>query len=210
MASIPLPVDSTALSETTSQSDEVTEAIARIRQGDRHAAAAFVLEHQGLIRRRYRQRLGFRLRRLLDSQDLVSTIVRRLDACVMGRGVRAEDEAQLWALIFRIGDNALIDRRRVLARLDRVEGPDSEIAREWRCRMARAERAQPDGTLLEIDRMLRMLPSEIDRRILTLWLGGLEHNEIAAEIGLTHAAVRQRWARLCARLRASPVSMEDA
>jgi RNA polymerase sigma factor (sigma-70 family) len=182
--------------------DPVAEVLARIRGGDRHAAAAFVMENQDFIRRRYRQRLGLRLRRLIDSQDLVSTIARRLDACVLGKGVVAKDEAQLWALIFRIGDNALIDRRRVLARLEQVEGPDSEIAREWRCRMARAERARPDGALMEVDRMLRLLASEVDRQILSLWLAGLEHNQIAEELGLSPTNVRQHWARICARLRA--------
>ncbi len=181
--------------------DCTDDLLARIREGDRKAAAEFLFASEGFIRRRFRQRMTQKNRRLLDSQDLLSTIARRFDACVERKGVRAGSEGQLWALIFQIGDNALIERTRVLARLERVEGPDSEIAREWRCRLARAERSQPDGAMFEINRMIGLLPQEIDRRILMLWLGGFDHPEIAADVGLTAANVRQRWVRLCARLR---------
>lgn len=193
-----------ALDHATSDAGTPPDAMAlleRIRRGDREAAAEFVLRHRAAIQRRFRQRMGIRVRRLLDSLDLVSTIARRLDAAVKIGNVRALDDAQLWALVVQIGSNALNEMGRVQARLDRVEGPDSEIARELRCRLARAERREPEGAMIEVDRILRVIPQDIDRHILTLWLSGYEHAQIAEEIGLAPATVRQRWARLCAMLR---------
>lgn len=175
--------------------------LTQIRGGDRGAAAAFLVEHEGLIRRRYRQRLGRAVRRLVDSQDLMSTIARRFDRFVSQGDVAAVSEAQLWALIFRIGDNALAGKARVMARLERVEGPDSEVANQWRIRLSRSERQHPDGWAEELDAMLQSLDDPTDRQILSLWLAGEEHAAIALELHSTPAAIRKRWERIKAKLR---------
>lgn len=148
------------------------------------------------------------MRRLCDSQELVSTIARRFDKLVLNGSVEAESERQLWALIFTIGDNALADKSRILAHLERVEGPDSEIAREWRLRFARAERAGEDGMEGELDQMLRVLDQSTDRQILTMWLMGIEHALIASELNLEPANVRKRWERIKSELRASAKGVE--
>ncbi len=180
---------------------ELAHTIDRIRTGDRNAAAEFLTQNEALIRRRYRQKLGRAMRRLCDSQELVSTIARRLDRLVSTGGVRAESERQLWALIFTIGDHALADKSRILAHLEHVEGPDSELAREWRIRFARAERSSPEGMEGELDAMLRRLEIPLDRQILSMWLMGIEHAVIAEELSMEAPAVRKRWERICDRLR---------
>lgn len=175
----------------------------RIRTGDRTAAAQFLTQNEALIRRRYRQKMGRAMRRLCDSQELVSTIARRFDKMVSSGQVRALSEGQLWALIFSIGDHALADKARILRHLERVEGPDSDVAREWRIRFARAERTAPDGMEAELDSMLRSLEQPIDRQILTMWLMGMEFQLIATELSMEQAAVRKRWERVRSRLRVS-------
>ncbi|MBX3389313.1 MAG: hypothetical protein KF691_07635 [Phycisphaeraceae bacterium] len=175
----------------------------RIRTGDRDAAAEFLTRNEALIRRRYRQKMGRAMRRLCDSQELVSTIARRFDKMVSDGEVRAASERQLWALIFSIGDHALADKGRILQHLERVEGPDSDVAREWRIRFARAERSGPDGMEGELDSMLRSLEEPIDRQILTMWLMGIEQQVIASELSMEPAAVRKRWERIRSRLRVS-------
>lgn len=181
---------------------EVAHTLSQIRTGDRDAAAHFLTQNQAMIRRRYRQKLGRAMRRLCDSQELVSTIARRLDKMVSDKAVTAESERQLWALIFTIGDHALADKSRIISRLERVEGPDSDIAREWRLRFARAERTREDGMEAELDAMLGQLDDSEDRQILTMWLMGIEHPVIAAELSIEPAAVRKRWERIRTRLRA--------
>ena len=180
----------------------LAQTIDRIRTGDRGAAAAFLTENQAMIRRRYRHKLGRAMRRLCDSQELVSTIARRFDRLVYDKAVRAESERQLWALIFAIGDNALADKGRIVQRLEQVEGPDSDIAREWRIRLARAERNRSDGMEGELDDMLRRLDDPMDRQVLTLWLMGFEHPAIAQEFGIEAVTVRKRWERIRKKLRA--------
>lgn len=177
--------------------------IDRIRTGDRAAAAAFLTQNEALIRRRYRQKMGRAMRRLCDSQELVSTIARRFDKMVSDGEVRAGSERQLWALIFSIGDHALADKGRILQNLERVEGPDSDIAREWRIRLARAERSAPDGMEAELDSMLRSLEDPVDRQILSMWLMGMEMQMIAAELSVEPATLRKRWERIRSRLRVS-------
>lgn len=201
MAASELPIAPDNAAIGSGKSPDAVVLLERIRNGDREAAAEFVLHHRAAIQRRFRQRMGLRVRRLLDSLDLVSTIARRLDAVVRIGNVRSLDDAQLWALVVQIGSNALTEMGRVQARLDRVEGPDSEIARVLRCRLARAQRREPEGAMIEVDRILRVIPHDIDRHILTLWLSGYEHAEIAEEIGIAPATVRQRWSRLCTMLR---------
>jgi len=183
-----------------SQSDEPFD---RIRTGDRDAAAEFLTRNEALIRRRYRQKMGRAMRRLCDSQELVSTIARRFDKMVREGEVRAASEGQLWALIFAIGDHALADKGRILEHLERVEGPDSDVAREWRIRFARAERSGPDGMEGELDSMLRALDEPVDRQILTMWLMGIELQVIASELSMEPPAVRKRWERIRSRLRVS-------
>lgn len=175
--------------------------LGRIRIGDRNAAAEFLTRNEALIRRRYRQKMGRAMRRLCDSQELVSTIARRFDKMVSDGEVRAASERQLWALIFSIGDHALADKGRILQHLEHVEGPDSDVAREWRIRFARAERSGPEGMEAELDSMLRSLEEPIDRQILTMWLMGIELQVIAADLSLEPAAARKRWERIRSRLR---------
>lgn len=184
----------------------MSDPIARIRDGDREAAASFVAANAGLIRRRYRQKLSRRARRLCDSQDLLATILRRFDRLVRERNVRASSTEELWSLIFTIGDNAMIDKARIVKRLHRVEGPDSLLAYELRCKLARAERTahragEQHGLEIALDGLLHSIPDSTNRQILAMWLMGHSHDFIADDLGVTAVAVRQRWHRLRDQLR---------
>ena len=58
--------------------------IARMRAGDRAAAAAFITQYGDRVRRRVSGKLSPAMRRLFDSQEIMSTVARRLDHCVSG------------------------------------------------------------------------------------------------------------------------------
>lgn len=146
------------------------------------------------------------MRRLCDSQDLVATILRRLDRMVSRGAVSAASEAELWSLIFRIADHAVIDKSRILKKTNRLVGEDSLLAYEIRCSMARASRLGHRNGIsnaddVELARMIRGVPAEVDREILTLWLMDNDLRVIADEIGMEPAAVRKRWQRLREALR---------
>src|SRR5262249_30350304 len=115
--------------------------------------------------------------------------------------LEAATAPQLWALVFRIADRALIEKARVFRALEAREGEDSPFARQVLQHLERNERAQPDGALIEIDRAMGCLSDAVDRDILSLWLMGNQHKHIADSVGLAPTAVRQRWVKIRDRLR---------
>lgn len=181
----------------------IDDLLRQIASGDRNAAARFVLRYAPVIRQRFRARLSPPLRRLMDSADLVSTVGRRLDQLVASGAVDVENEHQLWALVNHIARAAIADKARVLARLRRVEDPDSGWARAFLARadMPRQDSTDPFDDTLDI--AMKAVDSETDRRVLALWLGGCSHVQIAAQLDMTPNAVRQRWHRVRATLAAA-------
>lgn len=178
------------------------ELVDRMRAGDREAAAEFIRRYGPRLRRRIRSRLGPRMRRVFDSQDILSTLSRRLDGFVARGGLRVQSENQLWAFVLRMAENATIDKQRVLRRLQAVEGEDSPVASELARRIERGGHADDDaGAGIEIERALALLDDPIDKEILSMWVAGHPHTVTAESVGLTAAAVRKRWQMIRARLR---------
>ncbi len=181
---------------------DIADLLRRMRTGEREAAAIFVTRYESRIRRRIRGKLNPSMRRLFDSQDIVSTVGRRLDQFVGGGRLEATNFGQLWALVFRMATNAIIDKSRLFRRLQEAEGPDGHLAQEMLARLRRAERVQQSGAGIEIDAALRLLPDEIDQQIFLGWLAGTRFNEIAPAVNLTHDTVRKRWQKIREHLRA--------
>src|SRR5438046_3107354 len=92
--------------------------LTRMRAGDRTAAAEFVSRFAPRIRRRIRGKLNPAMRRLFDSQEIMSTLGRRLDAFIGSRQLNADSMNELWALLFRMADNSLIEKARVFRSLE--------------------------------------------------------------------------------------------
>lgn len=182
----------------------IEDLVVRMRSGDREAVGLFVEAYGPFVRRRVRGKLGPSMRRLFDSQEILSTLSRRLDRYVRSGRLQASTEPQLWALVFKMVDAALIDKVRIIRRLRHAEGEDSEFARTWLSRIDRAARStgpDGDGVELEIDAALRLLPNAVDRQILSLWLMGNSHRVIGGYLGISADATRQRWQAIRERLR---------
>lgn len=180
-------------------SSQIEALLSRMQRGDREAAAEFITRYGARVRRRVRGKLPPSMRRLFDSQEILSTVGRRLDRYVRSGKLDLLAEGQLWALVFRLADNAVIEKARLFRRLDRIEGEDGPFARILLDRLHRAERAA--GAELEIDAALHELASETDREILSQWLLGRSHAETAMRLGCAPTAVRKRWQRIKHRLR---------
>lgn len=189
------PTTQTVLAQrpTASTQNDIAELLRRMQAGERAAAAEFVLRYESRIRRRIRSKLGPDIRRLFDSLDIVSTIGRRLDLYVMTGQLRVASEGQCLSLLFRMADRALIDKARVVRRLEELEGEDSEFAQQFAQRLRMADRPDGQGMHLEIEKCMDVLRDPADRRILSMWLTGERHNEIAVFVNMEPAAVRQRW-----------------
>lgn len=184
----------------SSRSSDVLALLAQMRKGDRGAAAVFVTRYASKIRRRIRGKLSPAMRRIFDSQDILSTLGRRLDAFVREGQMNATTEEQFWALIFKMANNAVVDKARVFQRLSRAENEDGPFARELASRLREADHRRTAGAEFEIAAALEALPDPIDRQILSLWLMGTPHTIIAEHVGLTAAAVRKRWQEIKSRL----------
>ncbi|TVQ59449.1 MAG: sigma-70 family RNA polymerase sigma factor [Phycisphaerales bacterium] len=172
----------------------------RMRAGDRDAAAEFVTRYESRIRRRIRGKLGPAMRRLFDSQDILSTLGRRLDRFVRAERVEARTPDELWSLIMGMANNAVVDKARVYRRLRRVERDDAGFADLMLTRLNEGERARRDPEI-DLEAAFDALKSEVDRQILTMWLTGSRHAHIANSVGLSPDAVRQRWQTIKSHLR---------
>ena len=170
--------------------------VARVRAGDRQAMAEFFEINKSLVRRRVRQRLRHAVRRIFDSQEILSTVWRRLDELVRIGGVRAASPAQLVALMQQVAHHAVIDKGRVLDRLSRVEAPDAEFAVQLRKRLLSGESSEAGGGDAAIARVLESLDSQSDREIMSGWLRGIRLKDIAEEMHVHPDTLRQRWVRI--------------
>lgn len=172
-----------------------------MQAGDRAAAFEFLQRYETRIRRRVRGKLGAGVRRLFDSLDILSTLGRRLDGYVLSGRLQARSEGECLSLLFRMADNALIDKVRVVRQLEAFEGEDSDFARAMAARLRHADDEPGEGMHLEIDKCMRALPDAVDRRILSLWLTGEQHKDIATFVQLQPDAVRKRWQQIRTTLR---------
>ena len=179
----------------------MTELMVSVRSGNREATAEFINRFGPRIRRRVRGKLSPAMRRLFDSQEILSTVARRLDKLVAAGGLHAESDGQLWSLVFTIAENSLIEKARVFRVLRNKEGEDSELANRMLSRIRDAEQRDIEGCELEIDSALRHLGDRVDRQILSLWLMGRDSESIGAAVDMQPAAVRKRWERIRGQLR---------
>ena len=174
--------------------------LGRMRGGDRDAVGEFIDRYGDRIRRRVRGKLGPAMRSVFDSQEILSTVARRLDELVCAQRLEAREEDQLWALVYRIATNAVIDKARVFKRLRRVEGVDRVFARHLLDDLSQADRTGQHGGELRIEAMLRALSDPIDRQILEMWLRDVPQVGIARALGMPAGTVRRRWIGIKARL----------
>ncbi|MFG0257466.1 MAG: RNA polymerase sigma factor [Phycisphaerales bacterium JB043] len=172
----------------------------RMRAGDRDAAAEFIVRYGPRLQRRIRSKLSPAVRRLFDSQDLLSTLSRRLDAYVAKGQFRAADERETWALVTTIAENAAREKARLVSRLRRVEGPDSQFAQQLLQRGDSQRSSHEQEDPLDPEVLIDALESELDRDLLRLWLRGYSQKQIAEMIDLSYDATRKRWERIKKRL----------
>jgi len=173
-----------------------------MRAGDRQAVGEFVKAYESRIRRRIRGKLSREapMRRLFDSDEIFSTLTRRLDQYVSQGRLRAVTEESLWALVGAMADHALIDKARLYQRLESIEGSDGQMAHLLLRRLREADLRRRDGAQIEIEKALRALPDPQDRSILMRWLDGVALQDIAREFGLQEPTLRKRWERMRERL----------
>lgn len=180
------------------QGTPVTVLLDRIRAGSRAAAAELIHTYEPMIRRRIRGQLSGRMRRLFDSEDIFSTVCRRLDHFVERRSVSATSMGELIKLLQTITERSIVDKARIVTKQRILERNITERqGPEWRF-----DRTSPRDSARDWVEYSRLLETELDRQILFHWLRGLTHNVIAEQLGISHDLARKRWQLIRSRLRA--------
>jgi DNA-directed RNA polymerase specialized sigma24 family protein len=177
----------------------------RMRAGDREAAAEFMERMGPRLKRRLGSKLGPVMRRVLDSQEVLSTVVRRLDRFVLSRRLRATTAGELWTFLCVVADHAVIEKGR-RHRSARTGGP-AWMAGDLRAAHDR-DGYSPADSGLDLARTLQNLDDPVDRQILALWLAGQRLAHMGAAVGLAPTAVRKRWQAIRQRLRAEMLAEE--
>ena len=180
---------------------DLEQLVTRMGAGDREAVAAFLTKYGELIRRRVRGKLQASVRRLFDTQDILSTLSRRLDAYVLQQKFSPRSEDEFWSLVFQVAQNSMAEKARIVEALHGKEGEDSEFAGWMLGKLKHAERNAAGirgdtASELAFDEMIAHLKSEEDRTIATLWALGVPYVQIAEQVGLSYDVVRQRWHRI--------------
>jgi len=168
--------------------------------GNREQFAAFVLEHGDRVKAIARRKIRTSARSAFGSDDVLSTVLRRLDVLAAEGLVRAQNEAQLWVLVRSIAENVSLERGRLLESTLNRTGDDaafwSQIHQDFRRKTGDDEEA-----FIRLYELLMMLEDQNDRQLFMLRLRGVNHKVIAQQLGISSDAVRQRWHKVVTQLR---------
>lgn len=180
--------------------------VMRIQRGDAAALQAMVAEHLPWIEAQVRRRLSSGIRRDCDTHDFVQEAM--IEVLRDGPRFVIEDTQGFRALLLRIVENNLRDRRRHLHRQRRD---------------VRREQALPDDSVLLLDAPVRSItepPAQAERHERLAWLrlalelldpedrdvirlrdwDGLTFARAGELLGLGEEAVRKRYTRALPRL----------
>ena len=158
---------------------------------DRQSIAEYLISHRDRIRAVARRKLTANARSVFDSEDVFSSVLRRVDTMMDAGTLRPRSVAELWALIDAITRNNAINRTRLIERARALLAEEGPYAQSLLDRLTRYT-TDDEATVL-MYRMMGCLKDENDRQVLSLHLRGATHKAIAGLLGISEDASRQRW-----------------
>ena len=161
--------------------------------GDRELVAAMFEQHAPRLRSRIRRSLSPSVRRLFDSQDVLSTVRRRLDVMAAKGEILASNEDQFVNLILTMSQHATTDKARIARRLREapIEDPD------WDLPDSAPQSPHLEEAFTEIYKVL----SPDDALVLNLWMQGTPYQQIAELLDCSPGSVKHQWRRIRTELR---------
>lgn len=178
-----------------------TDFLRRIRAGDEQAAAELVRRYEPFIRRAVRLRLeDRRLGRLFDSMDVCQSVLGSFFVRAAVGQFELDTPEQLVKLLATMARNKLASqaRKEYAGRRDhrRVEASGPAALDQAAPGSSPSRQASAKEMLQEVHR--RLSPDE--RRLVELRTQGHDWAQIAAEVGSTPAALRQKFCRALNRV----------
>lgn|GEM_PF-968895 len=165
----------------------------------RAAIAEFLIRNEQSIRRIARQKLTRVTRSTFDSEDVMASVLRRMDRLAVEGCLRPRSEGELWALVRTIAANTAVSKSRLMERARRLEAEDGDYARTLVQRLEAC--AGDDDAQLLVLRMAASLDKERSREVFLLRLRGANHAAVAGLLGISEGASRQAWMEVCRDLR---------
>ncbi len=165
-----------------------------IQSGDETAAIRFVSAFEPEVRRFVRVRLTDPgLRRLMDSVDIVQSVMGRFFLHLQADRLQIEHPLQLLKLLLTMARNTLIDHSRYAAVRRTVEGFGDNQSLAF---VADRHASQEDGLIgADLLSYVRLRLSPHERALVDGWLNGAGWEELAREFGGSPEALRKRMTR---------------
>jgi len=164
----------------------------------REEIADFVIKNKYRIRAVARRKLTRTARSAVDSEDVVGSVLRRVDALAAEQKVRAETGEQLLSLAMSIAHNCSVEHSRLLQLATQYLDEDGEFSR--RVIGYLGVRPGDEASTSLFAEMLAALDSSHERQFLSLRLRGSTHALIASYLEITPEAARKRWCEIKAKL----------
>ncbi len=164
-------------------------------QGDDHqrAHAAQLVERQrATLLSRIHRLLGDDARRVTDTDDILSTALRRIDTAIQQGSLEAQSERQFYAFVHGVIERTILEKARKSQRLTARE----RIAQVMKVHISPPVIEQRVIVSEELNQIGEMITDPIDREIILLRGRDLSLADIAKAMDMTPAAVRKRWSRI--------------
>jgi DNA-directed RNA polymerase specialized sigma24 family protein len=166
----------------------------RLAPMSREAVASFLMSREDKLRAIARSRLSRSAQGANDSEDVFSSVLRRVDLMASKGNVRPRSEAELWALAERIAMNNAISRTRLAKQFVTHIANDPVFIGLITERFAHCG-SDDEATLLK-HRATTAIKNGDDRHLFLLRLKGVSYRVIAKHLGITEDTARWRWARV--------------
>lgn len=160
----------------------------------RNRAADLLFAQRDKVNRRIHSRMLSQARKITDTEEVLSTALRRIDSLILSGKARAETDAQLFALVHQVIERTILEKARNARRLKKREQVVAELSTS-----PELKTTIPTPELCI--RIGQFAQDPVDREIAMLRARGLKLHEIAASISMSDSVVRKRWSRLKSRAR---------
>lgn len=157
----------------------------------RERVADFILRNSGRVRAIARAKLFNRTRRWFDSEDVLSSALRRADAMVVRGELQPANEAELWGLVRTITANDAITKNRVVDRLANLLNEDGDYVRDL---LKQVQACDADEDVAALLHKLASNLTGTGRAIFYLRLRGASHRAAGDALDISEEAARQQGA----------------
>lgn len=162
--------------------------------------AAFLLERADEIRAVARRKLTTVARCSFDSEDVLSSVVRRMDKLFHDGRLHVTTRDELWRLVQAVAGNRAVSFTRLRERMAQLSEEDGPYAQHLASSFAAC--TCDDEALLTLYQLAAKLAQPADRQLFLLRARGANHRAAAAVLGVSEEAARQRWTSIRRQLSA--------